>query len=795
MTGPGEGTTARAVGERRRQHDGDLVVTGAGIYTADISLPGMLHAAIVRSTHPHARILGVDARAALELPGLADVIDGAGAAAICGPIPHSLDPGHLGGNRAEIRCLALERTRYVGEPIAVVVGDTPASASAAARAVEVSYEPLEAVLDADEALAPGAPLLHEEWGTNVIIAGGAGEDDFDEAACGCEHRISGELRAHRANAAPIEPRAWLADWESRRGRLTLYATTQNPHPLRTTLAQALGLAETHVHVIAPRAGGSFGLKMYGNREDFLAAVAAIRLGRPVRLLEERGASLLPGAHEQIHRYEAAFAGDGRVEALRVRSLANHGAPAPGHGWGMAFVCALTMGAGYAIEHVRAEYTVVATNKAPWNGTKPFGKDGAALVLEHVMEEVAVATGLDPAEVRRRNMLAPERLPHVTPTGIELDSGRYEEALDRALDRLDYGAARAAQRARGDGAPLLGIGLGFEVTPEGADIPGALVGGFDTSTVRLEPGGQATVLTGVTSPGGGNDTAIAQLVADELGLLPADVDVVQGDTDRCPYGFGNISSRSLVAGGGAAVLAARDVAARVRMVAARMLESDADQVTLAAGLAHAGGRSVPIAAVAEAVPTLGYLLALDIEPNLESTRSFRPANIRHTPDAQGRLQPYGNYPYAVHAALVEVDDETGIVSLRRHVVVHDCGTQVNPMFVEGQVHGGVAMGAGAALGEELLYGHDGQPLSDGFKTYLLARASDMPAIEVEHLVTPSPFTLLGAKGAGEAGYAGAQAAVFNAVNDAIRPLGAGLRRLPASAPHVLAALALAQAQAR
>jgi carbon-monoxide dehydrogenase large subunit len=791
VTGRGEGSSTKAVGERRRHHDGDLVVTGAATYTADVSLPGMLHGAIVRSPHPHARILAVDARAALALPGVATVIDGPSAAEICGPLPYSLDPGPLGGNRAEIRCLALDRTRYVGEPVAVVVGETPAAASAAARAVAVSYEPLDVVLDADAALAPGAPLLYEEWGTNVIIAGGAGEDDFDEAASACEHRLRGELRAHRGNAAPIEPRAWLADWNRARGRLTLYATTQNPHPLRTTLAQALGLAETHVHVIAPRAGGSFGLKMYGNREDFLAAVMAIRLGRPVRLLEERGASLLPGAHEQVHRFEVAFAPDGRVEALRVRSLANHGAPAPGHGWGMAFVCALTMGAGYAIEHVRAEYTVVATNKAPWNGTKPFGKDGAALVLEHVMDEVAATTGLDPAEVRRRNMLAPERLPYVTPTGIELDSGRYEEALDRVLTRLDYAGARAAQHARRDESILVGIGLGFEVTPEGADIPGALVGGFDTSTVRLEPGGQATVLTGVTSPGGGNDTAIAQLVADELGLALGDVDVVQGDTDRCPYGFGNISSRSLVAGGGAAVLAARDVAERVRIVAGRMLESDPGQVSLAGGLARAGGRSVPIAAVAQAVPTLGYLLALEIEPNLESTRSFRPTNIRHTPDAEGRLQPYGNYPYAVHAAVVEVDGETGLVRLRRHVVVHDCGTQVNPMFVEGQVHGGVAMGAGAALGEELRYDEEGQPLSEGFKTYLMARASDLPAIELEHMVTPSPFTLLGAKGAGEAGYAGAQAAVFNAVNDAIRPLGAGLRRLPASAPNVLAALAQAR----
>jgi carbon-monoxide dehydrogenase large subunit len=783
---------AGSVGERRRQRDGDLIVTGRALYTADIALPGMFHGAVVRSTHPHARILDIDAPGARRLPGVLAVITGADAAKLCDPIPHSLDPGHLGGHHAEIRCLPLDRVRYVGEPVAAIVADSPAAATAAARAVSVRYAPLPAVVDAEQALAPDAPLLHEEWGTNVIIAGSVGHDDFDEIARTAEHRLAGEVRCQRGNAAPIEPRAWLADWSVPLARLTLYATSQNPHPLRTTLAQALRLPEPHVRVIAPRAGGSFGLKMYGNREDFLAAVMAISVGRPVRWIEERSASLLPGAHEQIHRYEVAFAADGRVEALRVHSIANHGAPAPGHGWGMAFVGALTVGAGYAIEHVHVDYTVVATNKAPWNGTKPFGKDGAALVMEHVMDLVAAATALDPAEVRRRNLLEPQALPHVTPTGIELDSGRYAQALDRALERLDYVDARANQRAARAAGRHIGIGLGFELTPEGADIPGALVGGFDTSTVRIDPSGHATVLTGVTSPGSGNDTAIGQLVADELGLASEEIEVVQGDTDRCPYGFGNISSRSLVVGGGAAVLAARDLAARLRIVAARMLGSDDPaRIALHGGRARDGGRSVAIAAVAEAVHSRGYVMALDIEPNLESTRSFRPPNIRHTPDAQGRLQPYANYPYAMHVSVVEVDAETGLVKLRRHVVVHDCGTQINRMSVEGQVHGGVAMGVGAALGEEFHYSDDGRPLSDGFKTYLLARASDLPTIELEHMVTPSPFTPLGAKGAGEAGYAGSQVAVLNAVNDAIRPLGARLDRLPASAPNVLHALLAAR----
>ena len=401
---------ALSVGERCRARDGDVVIGGRAVYTADISLPGMLHAAVVRSPYPHARILAVDASGARALPGVHAVITGADAAALCDPIPHSLDPGHLGGHHAEIRCLPLDRVRYVGEPVAAVVAETAADAVAAARAVSVRYDPLPAVVEVEQALAPTAPLLHEEWGTNVIIAGHAGHDDFDEVAATTEHRLAGEVRAHRGTAAPIETRAWLVDWSAPPGRLTMYATTQNPHPLRTTLARALRLAERQVHVIAPRAGGSFGLKMYGNREDFLAAVMAISVGRPVRWIEERSASLLPGAHEQLHRYEVAFGGDGRVHALRVHSITNHGAPAPGHGWGMAFVGALTVGAGYAIEHVHVTYTVVATNKAPFNGTKPFGKDGSALVVEHIIDLVAQTTALDPAEVRRRNLLPPDAFP-------------------------------------------------------------------------------------------------------------------------------------------------------------------------------------------------------------------------------------------------------------------------------------------------------------------------------------------------------------------------------------------------
>jgi aerobic carbon-monoxide dehydrogenase large subunit len=778
------------VGAPVRKQDGDLYVTGRVTFANDISIPGVLHVAIVRSPHPHARIVSVDLDAASAHPGFVTALTGAEAAETVDPIPHALDPAGLGGNHADVRCLALHKVVYAGEPVVAVVAATQGDARAAASSVAVEYEQLPFVLDAEQALEAGAPVLYESWGTNVVIGGSVGPDDFDEIALNADCVLEGELRVHRGTSAPIEPRCYIAEWDRRDELLTFTGTTQNPHPLRSTLAAALKLPERQIRVVAPRQGGSFGLKMYAHPEEILVCVLARRLGRPVKWVEDRRECMLAGAREQTHRFQVAFDRDGRVRALRDRAISDHGAVAPGHGWGMGFVNALAIPTGYAIEHCRVQYTVVATNKAPWIGVRPFGKDIAALVSERVMELVAEATGLDPAEVRRRNFVPADAFPYVTSSGLELDSGNYAGLLDKALDRLGYAGVRAEQDAGRAEGRLLGIGIGFELTPEGGDIPGALVGGSDTTTVKMDPSGLVTVLTGVTSPGGGNDTGIAQVVADELGVELAAITVVQGDSSLCPYGFGNISSRSLVAGGGAAALAAGDIAERLRTVAASMLHAETSEIAIQGGMATVVGdseRAVPVPAVAHAVYTLGYILGAGTDPSLESTRTYRPSNIRHLPDEKGRIQPFSTFPNALHVAVVEVDPETGVVVLQRHVVAHDCGTIVNPMLVDGQVRGGVAMGAGAALGEELSFADDGSLVADGFKTYLMLRASDLPPIELEHQVTPSPFSFLGAKGAGEAGFAGALAAVFNAVNDAIRPLGARLDATPASAPNVLAAI--------
>jgi carbon-monoxide dehydrogenase large subunit len=406
--------------------------------------------------------------------------------------------------------------------------------------------------------------------------------------------------------------------------------------------------------------------------------------------------------------------------------------------------------------------------------------------------VADACAVDPVEVRRRNLVRSDQFPFTTAAGLCLDSGDYHRLLDSVLERLDYPRAREAQAAARDVGRLHGVGIAFELTPEGADIPGALVGGADTTTVRMDAEGGVAVLTGVTSPGNGNDTAIAQVVAETLGVVVDSVRVIQGDSDLCPYGYGNLSSRSAVTGTGSALLAADDIAAKLRQVSANMLHlPETDMIVLAAGMASNAedpAQEIPIGAVAHAVYSLAYILADGIEPTLEATRTYRPTNIRHTPDAHGHINPFHTFGYSVHAMVVEVDADTGQIAILRHVLGHDCGTQLNPALVEGQIHGSVCAGLGGALCEELTHDADGAPITDSFKTYLLPRAADVTRAELLHQVTPSPFTPLGAKGVGESGLGGTQAALLNAVNDALRPAGAQLNAFPLTPVAVLDALA-------
>jgi len=782
-----EGPAKRYVGTRQRKLGGDRFVTGRTEYINDIVLPGTVHMSVLRSPHAHARIVSIDLSRVREDPRCLHATTGAEIAEQVNPIPHFIDAAVFGGKHNDVRALALDKAIYEGQPVAAVVADTRNDADALLDLITVEWEPLPAVIEGDAAIADGAPVIHESWGDNIVITLPFVEGDYEAAARDADHVIEDTFSIQRYSSQPIETRGYVASWDERSSSFIFYGACQNPHPLRWVLANALGVDEAQVRVIAPNVGGGFGLKMHGHPEEPLVCHLSRTLGRPVKWIEDRRETLLIGAREHFHRWAVAFNDDGLIVGFKDHFTANVGAISAAPGWGMAFLTALAFPTGYKIPATDVVVTIATTNKAPWNATRGYGKEGTNLVMERAVDLVAQALGMDIAEVRRRNYVGKDEFPYRTNSGLNIDSGDYHALTEKALAMIDYDALRAEQdRARAQGRHL-GIGVAFELTPEAADIPGTLVGGYDTSTVKMDPSGRVTVLTGVTTPGGGNDTGIAQIVADELGVEIEHVTMVQGDTGLCPYGFGNYSGRSMVVGGNSALLAAREIRAKLATVAATMLEVDTETLTFGGGRISAGERDLSVAEVSYTIYTLAFATAHNVEPPLEATRTYKPENITHFPDEKGRIQPYPTYSNAVHVATVEVDVETGKVVLTRFGCAHDCGVMINPRFIEGQMHGAMVMGVGAALTEHQVYDAEGHLQTNRFKTYLMPRASDVPAIEMEHQVTPSPFTILGVKGAGEAGVGGAQAAIINAVNDAILPLGARLRRTPATPPNVLAAI--------
>ena len=763
---------------------GEQIVTGRQRFTADLTLPGMLYVALVRSPHAHAGVRGIDVADAVAAAGVVRAVTGAEVAQYIAQIPHRVDPTLSGGRHADIRPLATGTVIYAGQPVAAVVAGTREAARAAAALVRVSYEPLPAVLDGEAALRPDAPRVIADWPDNVLLRGRIVHGDVEGAFMEAPHRLATTIRLHRYSTQPLETRAYVAAYTPFDNLLTLYATTQNPHQLRHQLGGALGRPENRIRVIAPPLGGAFGLKMIGHPEESLICLLAILLQRPVKWVEDREECLIITGREQTHHVEVACLADGRVLAFRDRFIANVGAPYATPGWGMAPLTAATFPCGYDIQTVDIDYTLAVTHKGPWTASRGYGKEASNIVMERVMDLVAGRLGIDPAAVRRRNLIAASAFPYHTATGLQIDSGDYQRTLAQVLDLGGYDRWRADQaRTRAEGR-WIGIGLACELTPEGGSLPRSLVAGYDTSTARVDPSGEVTVLTGVTSPGGGNETGIAQIVADELGVPPERIRVIQGDTDLCPYGFGNYSGRSLIAGGGSAALAARDVREKMARVAAALLEAPVEALAFADGRILVRGdpaRSIGFAEVAYAAYTRAYELAAVVEPPLESTRTYRPPSIRHTPDAYGRLNPYPTYSNAAYLAVVEVDPPTGVVRLLHLAASHDCGEAINPALVDGQLRGAIAMGVGAVLGEETRYASDGARLTTSFREYVLPRAGDLPPIVIGHQRTPSPNTILGNKGGGEAGVGGAAAAVMNAVADALAPLGVEVLSLPLTPP--------------
>ncbi|MCZ8131153.1 MAG: xanthine dehydrogenase family protein molybdopterin-binding subunit [Steroidobacteraceae bacterium] len=818
-----EGEQDRYVGRSVRNLGQDAFVSGVAKYTSDFQFPDQLHMHVVRSPHAHARIRRVDLSGARKVAGVVLAMEGQEAAQLLDPVPHYIDPVGFGGKTVPIRCLAVDKVWHYGQPVAVVVAEDKRTARYAASRVQVDYEPLPAVLDAAEAVQPGAPVVVPGWADNSIMALPFANGDVAQAFERADRVVRTTVRIHRFSTQPIETRVYNAVPDPETHGLTFYGTSQNPHPLRHVLARALRIPENLIRIIAPAVGGAFGMKMHGHPEEALVCLLALRTQKPVKWVEDREECLLIGAREQVHEMELALTKDGEILGLRDRALANTGAPSACPGWGMAFLTGLTMPGPYKVQDIDVLMNIVVTNKPSWNASRGYGKEATALALELAIDQAAREMGLDPVEMRIRNFVPKDAFPYDSPTGLIYDSGDYAGAVRKAMEALGYaewrqrreesrqalgfgasakvaggGVVGAAAPGAAGGAKLIGIGLAYELTPEGGAIPGTMVAGYDSSTVRVGPDGSVTLLTGVTTPGTGNPTGMAQIVADELGVEVETIRVVQGDTTTCPYGFGNYSGRSTIVGGGAAALAAREVREKILTVAAALLGVDKATVTMDRGVIRSSAapeKTLSLPEAAYACYTRAYDIGLAITPPLEAQATFRPGLIRHSPDAKGRINPYPSYSNAAYATVCEVDLETGQVKLLKFAAAHDCGKVINPILVEGQACGAISFGIGGMLNEEIRFDANGKQLTGSFVDYVMPRALDVPAIAVAHHDSPNPVTYLGLKGAGEAGVGGSAAAVVNAVNDALLPLGVSINDLPVTAPRVWAAIQAAKDAAR
>jgi carbon-monoxide dehydrogenase large subunit len=763
-------------------------LTGAGTYVDDIDLPGLLHVSFVRSTQPHARLRSVDVEAARGAPGVVAVLT---ADDLVGRVTAMrARNGTPGYNECDTPVLAREKVRMVGEAIALVVADSRYAAEDAAELVGVDYEPLTALLAIEDALADGAIAIHEEIPDNVFNSFEMRTGDVDAAFEAADTVVELELRQQRYGAVAMEGRAVIAD-ARRDGTLTVWLSSQTPHLVRTGLSRFLGLLETQIRVVSPDVGGGFGPKCVVYQEEVALAAASRILRRPLKWISDRAEDLLTTVHgrEQIHRARAAADANGRLLAVAVDIYASNGAYAP-------YPFGAGLDSGQAAENVSGPYDVAAyearvhaviTNKAPMGPYRGVGRVMACLTMERLMDELAATLRLDRVEIRRRNMV--REFPYETAAGLVFESGNYVRSIDLLAEAIGWESTRRHdEEARAEGR-LRGVGLACAVehSAYGPQSLGSrnleMTLGYDTAWMRVEPDGSVRLAVGLHNHGQGHQTTIAQIASDELGI-PADrIHVTYGDTAGVPYGNGTWASRSTVYCGGATLLAARDVRDKALELAAEMLEANVADLDISGGWISVQGDAavgVSFDDVARRANHEPHLLPEGVEAGLESTRRYE------APDP-------GTFSSTMHAAHVEVDPDTGEVTILRYVVVEDCGTIINPMIVEGQVHGGVAQGIGGALYEQLAYDNSGQLVTTSLMDYLLPGATEVPAIDVVHLETPSPLTLGGWKGMGEGGAINAPAAVVSAVNDALSHLGIRANHTPLSPEWVAGAISASQAE--
>lgn len=774
---PADRPRKKGVGARLARREDDRYLRGRGRFVADIRLPGMLDMAFVRSPYAHARLLSVTK----PEEGGERVFTAADLAGVSGIRADSGLPGF----RSSVQpILAAGKVRHVGEPLAVCLAETRAAAEDLAELVEADFEELPAVHDMLRARDPDSPLLHEHWDENVFLET-AVDIGFDQAAAKAAVTVKRSLRTARQCMAPIEGRGVVAVWDRNLEQLTVHSATQMPHIVRTGLAGCLGLDHGQVRVVAPDVGGGFGYKGILLAEEVCAGWLAMKLDRPVRWIEDRREHLTVGANCREHAYEitAYAAADGELLAIDCEAIVDSGAYSsyPFSACLEAAQVASILPGPYRLQGYRCRTWSVATNKPPILPFRGVARTGVCFALEIIIDAVARELKMTPEAVRQRNLVTPQEMPFTNITKKDFDSGDYPEALRRAVEAIDIDGFRARQKEQ-RGRKRLGIGLsvfceqGAHGTSvyHGWGIP--MVPGFEQATARLTPDGGLELRVGVQSHGQSLETTLAQIAYEETGIDPEKVKLVHGDTAYTPYSTGTWGSRCIVMAGGAVAAASATLARRIKAIAGHLLQADPEAVVLADGEARAGGSAVTIEDVARTWYLKPQLLPDDVDPRgLEATEGYK--TVKDT----------GTFSYACHAVTVSVDLDLGHIELLDYVIVEDAGTMINPMVVDGQVLGGAAQGIGTALFEEMPFDSAGQPLASTLADYHLPVAADIPAIRILHMETPSPLSRFGQKGIGESGAIGPPAAIANAVNDALAPLGIEVTEVPLTPERVLRAI--------
>jgi carbon-monoxide dehydrogenase large subunit len=774
---------AGEVGSPRPRKEDRRLITGRTRWTDNLQFPGMLHMAMVRSPMAHARITSIDVSAAKASPGVVAVLTGADIDAEQGSLPCAW-PITPDQKAPPHKSIAVDTVNFSGEIVAAVIARSPAEARDAVELVDVDYEDLPLVLDL-AAAAAGGVLTHPDLGTNISAqwifdsgeagTGGNVEDAIAEARDGGV-LIERTYRQQRLIPSFIEPRSVVVD--PTRAQITLWSATQIPHILRLMLALTCDIPESKLRVVAPDVGGGFGGKLQVTPEEVITLVAANRLGKPVKYTESRSESLMVAHHgrDQIQKLTLAAKSDGTVTGLKVELLADMGAYLGLVTSGVPILGAFMYNAIYKFPAYRFDCTNVFTNKAWTDAYRGAGRPEATFAIERLMDELANELGVDPLEIREKNWIKHEEFPFTTVAGLEYDSGNYEAATERAKELFGYDALRAEQAQRRANNDPIQLGIGVSTFTEmcglaPSRILGSLAyaaGGWEHASIRMLASGKVEVITGTSGHGQGHETAWSQIVADKLGVGFDDIEVLHGDTQVSPKGLDTYGSRSLVVGGMAVLAAADKVIEKARPIAAHILEASVDDIEFSAGKFGVKGtdKGVGIGDIAFAVFS-AHNLPDDTEPRLDADATFDPANF--------------SFPHGTHLCAVEVDTETGGTTVRKYVCVDDVGNVVNPLIVEGQVHGGVAQGIAQALYEEAIHDDAGTLVTGSFVDYLVPSAADLPHFDTDRTVSPSSTNALGVKGVGEAGTIASTPAVVNAVVDALRPLGINNVEMPCT-PH-------------